>query len=161
MIIAMISSPAGSQNRGKVLVLGFDSPYFNEIQDRLLRESVMKEFITRGYSVIPVMEVESLILEEGINKFRKASQADMKDFCRRLDADIAVNGKVAVAYKTAVKSKSIDPAIPYACRVTVFIKQKDKLISENVFTEGNNDLYGFIKALSIEIAGTAAAMIDK
>lgn len=81
--------------RGKVLVLGFNSQVINEVQDMLLRQAVMRNFRSRGYSPVPVMELEDYIQENSFD-VRSVNRAAMKRLCEAFTADYSLSGSIEV-----------------------------------------------------------------
>ncbi len=90
-----ILSVNGGTAGKKILVLGFRSSAINDVQDRLLRESVMRELLKRKYAIVPVMELENVITEDGIN-LRKISPERARKLAQRFEADYALMGSISL-----------------------------------------------------------------
>lgn len=108
-LVAFHSAALRSQEQrgnGKVLVLGFNSPYINDVQDMLLREAVMRNFKGRGYPIITVMEMEDYIQENNLN-VRSVSRASMKNLCREFNADYSLSGSIEVRRRRLFVSLSL------------------------------------------------------
>ena len=76
---------AQGQGKGKVLVLGFENSSLSDIQDRLLRETVMRDFDQNGYAIVPVMQLEYAMQESRTN-IRKISREQLKKLCLEFGA---------------------------------------------------------------------------
>ena len=75
---ALFSDGMFAKPRGRMLVLGFRSSQLNDVQDRLLRETVMRRLYTEGYQIVPVMEIESVFSEDRKGRIRKLSRDDVQ-----------------------------------------------------------------------------------
>ncbi|HPA72168.1 MAG TPA: hypothetical protein PKY31_07865 [Spirochaetota bacterium] len=108
-LVVVHAAPLRSQEapaRGKVLVLGFASQYINDVQDMLLREAVMRSFRKTGYSVVPVMELEDYIQENGLN-VRSVNRASLKSLCREFKTDYSLAGSIDMRRRKLFVSLSL------------------------------------------------------
>lgn len=80
-----------SQTTVKVLVLGTESKEFSDVQDRILRESVMRGILSAGMSIVPVMEIERVIQLEGTD-IRKVPSSTIPALTEKLGARFCVRG---------------------------------------------------------------------
>ena len=69
----------------KILVLGVDSPVFDDLRERMFREEIMRSVVSLGGEVVPVMDVEWLIREKGAD-VRKCGYESASDFMRQCGA---------------------------------------------------------------------------
>ncbi len=77
----------------RILVLGFGSKLLSDIEDRIVREEVMRGLITRGHPVVPVMALEEYFLNRA-GSIRAMDRAAVAGACRELSARIALSGAV-------------------------------------------------------------------
>ncbi len=96
----------GSPSNGKFLVLGFNSDRINETQDMLLRNYLMRAFMKKGYSIVPIMAIEEFVLEKSFN-VRQAHRNDLKRLCAYFHADYALSGSIEIRRKKLFVSVSL------------------------------------------------------
>jgi hypothetical protein len=77
-----------------ILVLGFKSGYISDLQDRLLREAILRRLVKKGYRIVPVMEMERYFKSSRKN-IRNIDVSELKVLCEELGADYAVTGSMA------------------------------------------------------------------
>jgi hypothetical protein len=77
-----------------ILVLGFKSNYMSDLQDRLLREAVLRRLVEKGYRIVPVMKIERYF-KSGRKNIRSIGISELKVLCEKLGADYAVVGSMA------------------------------------------------------------------
>lgn len=143
---SLLSKPAEP-----VLVLGFNTKLLNDIQERLLRESVMRQFHISGYRIVPVMEIESIFHEEQKRQIRKLTRDEIKSLCGELKAGYACCGSIVP--ETAIVNEEIRSGVKYICAMTLFIREKNKFETITIRIAGEDNLYGFYGALSKKIVG--------
>ncbi|MBP7735075.1 MAG: hypothetical protein KA369_03805 [Spirochaetes bacterium] len=134
----------------RILVLGFDSTLINNIQDRLLRETIMRELRNAGYPIVPVMEVESIFHEGPERQIRKLSREEIMGLCRDMKAGYACCGSIVPEGGKA--SDAIKAGNRYACVVTLYNREKNKFEEIRLSIGGEDNLYRFYEALSKMIA---------
>lgn len=139
---------AGTKER--VVVLGFASRQLNDVQDRLLREAVLRELHGRGYRIVPVMEIESLITEVRRSQIRKLSRVELKSLCAELSAGIACCGSIVP--EDGSRDEEIKPGKKYLCTLLVYRKDRDVFQEIKVTAVGEKSLYPLFNALSKSIA---------
>jgi hypothetical protein len=83
-----------SKPKERLLVLGFDSRQLNDVQDRLLRETIMRQFLAKGYLIVQVMEIESLFHDSQKRQIRKLKPDDLRSLCDELKAGFACSGSI-------------------------------------------------------------------
>ena len=79
------------QPEGKVLVLGTESKEITDVQDRILRESVMRGILSSGMSIVSVMDIERTIQLDGID-IRKVPSSTVPALTERLGGRFSVRG---------------------------------------------------------------------
>ncbi len=67
LVVFVSVSVSAEKTAMRVLVLGTDSPVISDVQDRVLRESVMRELLAAGMKIVPVMELEREIQLDGLD----------------------------------------------------------------------------------------------
>ena len=92
-ILIIVSDPLFSQNKTKILVLGTAAKSINDIEDRLLRESVMRELLKKGFDIVPVMELEGEVQQNGLD-LRNVPSSVIKNLSLRFEADFCVSGSI-------------------------------------------------------------------
>jgi hypothetical protein len=141
--------PLQSRTEDRILVLGFDSTLLNDIQDRLLRETVMRDLQVSGLPIVPVMEIESIFHEDLKQQIRKLNRDDMKRLCGDLRAGYACCGSLVA--ETVSADERIRDGINYICTVTFFNRGKNSFTSITIKATGEDNLYRFYAALSRNI----------
>ncbi|HPC40025.1 MAG TPA: hypothetical protein PLD91_03810 [Spirochaetota bacterium] len=132
-----------------ILVLGFDTKLLNDIQDRLLREAVMKELSLSGYRIVPVMEVESIFHDGRERQVRKLKREEMKSLCEEMKAGYACCG--AIVPETAMADEEIRSGVNYLCTITLYIRGKNRFETVTTRAAGEDNLFRFYGALSKKI----------
>jgi hypothetical protein len=135
-----------TSQRGKVLVLGFNSQVINEVQDMLLRQAVMRNFRARGYSPVPVMEVEDYIQENSFD-VRSVNRASMKRLCEAFAADFSLSGSIEVRRRRLFVSLSL------------YQKNGDQYYSFIIPMGRNSEFQHYCHGLARDIAGKADVII--
>lgn len=135
----------------RVVVFGFASRQLNDLQDRLLRETVLYKIHEKGREIVPVMEIESLFRDESKRFIRRLSRADVRALCDELNAGMAVYGSIAPA-----DGRQDDPEIRdgknYICLLTVYRKSDDRFSEKKLTLTGRDSLYVFFNECAAGIA---------
>jgi hypothetical protein len=142
--------PGSSKPAERILVLGFDSKLINNIQDRLLRETVMKELRIAGYPIVPVMEIESIFHNGPERQIRKLSREEIKGLCRDMKAGYACCGSIVPEGGTG--SETVKAGSRYVCTVTLYHGGKNNFEDIRLALGGEDNLYRFYAVLSKMIA---------
>ena len=138
LLFSIVSFGYGNE-KGKVLVLGFHSRVINNIQDRLLRENIMKRFLKRGYRIVPVMQIESFIQKKGYKNIRRIDHSHMRYLGDIKGADYTIGGTIAPEKKGAPHNK-IGSNIVYICSVRIYHKKKNTFYNYSFKTKGKENL---------------------
>lgn len=91
LVVSLTSIFPGEEER--VLVLGFRSSPLSDLEDRILRETIMRELVERGHEIVSVMELERFFSEYP-KHIRKISEEDLGTLCNKLGASYAVSGSI-------------------------------------------------------------------
>jgi hypothetical protein len=150
LFISLIFTIAPSILLGKpkerILVLGFESRQLNDIQDRLLRETILREFHDRGYSIVPVMEIETLFYGSQMRQIRKLKRDTVKSICDDLEAGFACYGSIAP--DDGSKDNEIRPEKNYICALTFYRKDENKFHELKFTLPGRESLYQYFRSLA-------------
>ena len=162
VISAILAAPLSGERsfRGKILVLGFDSAQITQVQDRMLRETLMRELRKSGYDTVTVMETESLFLENESRQTRKISDGLLKKFCLEAGAGCAMTGKmhpknVRIKKETGIKKNGV-----YVFEMRAYVRETEKFLSFRTETAGEKDLYDFFNKSAEAIAAGLAKNLD-
>jgi hypothetical protein len=90
---AALFVPLYAQTSPRVLVLGTDSKAMTDIQDRILRETVMRELLSGSVQIVSVMDLERAIQLEGID-IRKVSSS-VAALADQLGARFSIRGMIS------------------------------------------------------------------
>jgi hypothetical protein len=133
------TSSAGDRAHARILVLGFKSKLIGNLQDRILRETIMREFLERGYSIVPIMDIEGLLLVEE-SDIRKLMKDNIRKLCVRFASDYAVSGELRIAGGSQYAD------------VAVFRKSDDKFVELKIQIARGQDFQKFCGMLAHDIA---------
>jgi hypothetical protein len=133
------TSPIEVKVSARVLVLGFKSKIIGNLQDRILRETIMREFLDRGYGIVPIMDIEGLLLLEE-SDIRKLTKDNVRKLCVRFASDYAVSGEV----RKSGGGQYAD--------VAVFRKADNKFIELKIQIARGQDFQKFCGTLARDIA---------
>jgi len=144
---------------GRFLVLGFASRQLNDVQDRLLRETVLYRLHTGGRSIVPVMEIEAQFQEDSKRSIRRLSRADVRALCKELNAGCACYGSLAPEDAKKNDDPEIRKGMNYVCTLTLYRRSDDSFTETKFTVAGRDSLYGFFTDCAARIAdavGSAA-----
>jgi len=130
----------------RVLVLGFESRQLNDIQDRLLRETILREFHDKGYSIVPVMEIETLFYGSQMRQIRKLKRDTVKSICEDLKAGFACYGSIAP--DNGSKDNEIRPEKNYICSLTVYRRDENRFHELKFTLPGRESLYQYFRSVA-------------
>lgn len=100
-------SVSAEEIKMKVLVLGTESPALSDVQDRVLRESVMRELLAAGMQIVPVMELEREIQIDGLD-VRGVPSSKVSSLAEKLGARLCVRGSFGGRTKAGVYALTVD-----------------------------------------------------
>ncbi len=150
ILLILFASQAFCQESPLCLVLGFESVQLSDLEDRLLRENLMRELKTAGFRVVKVMEVESLILEGGID-IRKIKPPVMKTVMAGNEPDIVVNGRL-FPVQNSVKEKKLKKGKLYCFEALVWFRKGDRFMRMKKKTAFCGSLLSFFSGISAGLA---------
>lgn len=151
VICMMAVAPADSKSKERVIVLGFNSALLNDVQDRLLRETVLREFHTRGFDIVPVMEIESLLLGDQKRQIRRLGRDDIRNICGELKAGFACWGSIVP--EDGRVDNEIREGKNYICACFWYRKSDDTFREFKITVASGKSLYLFFLSLSKMIVG--------
>lgn len=73
----------------KILVIGIKSKFINDIQNRVIREEVMRKFIKNGFNIVTVMELMSATENQNLN-LSTLDRKRVAQLTMNFDADYAI-----------------------------------------------------------------------
>ncbi len=149
-LCALFCAAASAKPGDRVLVLGFESAQLNDLQDRLLRETVMRRLHTEGYRVVPVMEIESAFNEERKGRIRMLLRSEIRAVCDEMNAGFALSG--AVRPEDGSRGGEIVPGKNYVCSMVLYRRDGNRFMEFRVAAAGGKTLYEFYDTLAALIA---------
>jgi hypothetical protein len=151
ILILLVRPPeAASSEKGTVFVIGFSSSLINDVQNRLLRENVLRHFRSRRYSIVPVMEYERVFREKPESYTRTMNRAVLKKYSIHFSADYAVAGSIEQKVP-GNRRKKIMPGILYTCRLIIYSRAGDSFVVLKFNINGSSNYFRFFERLSEEI----------
>jgi hypothetical protein len=145
-IIIVFSRLPSAMPPARILVLGFDSAQLNDIQDRLLRETILRGFHDRGCSIVPVMEIESLFYGSRVRQIRKLDRDTVRSICKDFQAGFACYGSIVPEDNR--KDDCIRPGKNYICAITFYRKAGDAFYEMKFTSTGRDSLDQFFQSVS-------------
>lgn len=153
VVIAALALSAALQAAPKerVLVLGFASRQLNDLQDRLLRETVLYRLHANGQGIVSVMEIEALFRDDSKRFIRRLSHADVRTLCDELNAGVAVFGSIAPVDGRQDEGE-IRKGEKYACLLIIYRKSDNSFSKTKLMLIGRDSLYQFFTDCAAAIA---------
>ncbi|MBN2159461.1 MAG: hypothetical protein JW807_08705 [Spirochaetes bacterium] len=152
-ICVMVGGSADSKPKERVLVLGFNSVLLNDVQDRLLRETVLREFHTRGFRIVPVMEIESLLFEDQKRQIRRLGRDEIRNICDELRAGLACSGLIVP--EDGRVDNEIREGKNYLCTCTWYRRSDNRFSEIKLRVAGGKGLFRFFSSLAKMIVDEA------
>jgi hypothetical protein len=149
LMVILLGQSLMSKPKELILVLGFDTKLLNDIQERLLRESVMRQFHVSGYHIVPVMELESVFHDGRERQIRKLTRDEIQSLCDEMRAEYACYGTLVP--ETEMVDETIKSGVTYICTITFFIRERNRFENITIRVAGEDNLYRFSGALSEKI----------
>lgn len=160
ILLALMTFPflaAGGAEKKPVLVLGFSSPVMDEIEERFMREEVLRSLARKGAAFVPVMATETLIRSRQNFRAGSVTAAEMKKMARVSGASLVVAGNVVCSSCGKKDGTGIDPRCMYRCTIVLYFAGEEKSISFSLERKGEKNRYQFLRAFSRDIAAALAA----
>ena len=133
----------------RVLVLGVESKQLNDVQGRLLRETIMRQFLAKGYPIVQVMEIESLFHDGQKRQIRKLKEDEVRGLCNDLRAGFACIGSIAPEDGKGVNA--IEAEKNYICTIRIYRKDRDAFEEFTLKIAGEKNLYRFFNTMAERI----------
>lgn len=144
LFLFLLSSLLHSQPaaKNKFLVLGFQSKQINDLQDRLLREELMRELVKSGNDIVSVMELESAAYDENtpIKNYRYFKETTAVFLAKKFSSQYAVFGKISPKGKY---TNFIYAGKTYKCSLRLYSVEKKKFIDISIEIDGSEKYYDF------------------
>ncbi len=133
--------------KNKFLVLGFLSKQINDLEDRLLREELMREFVKSGNDIVSVMELESAVYGENapLKNIRYFNEKTAIYLTEKYNAQYAVFGKIFPMGKTA---NYITAGQTYKCSLRLYSLEKKIFFDISFDFTGEKKFYDFAVSFS-------------
>lgn len=124
--------------KNKILLLGTETSVFDDIQDRILRENIMRNLRQLKIPVVKVMDLEQLIIEDGL-RIRKPAYKKIPYYVSTTNSSHAVFSKL-----TPSKDKFI-------LTVYVYSKSSNKIMAQTKIIDSETDFTILYKELTSDI----------
>ena len=95
------------QNGVRILVLGTQGRNLSEIEDRILREQVMRECLALEIGVVSVMALEGAVQQDGAD-LRNLSLSQRQYFAARFGADWCISGSIEAGLRSDQYCLTVD-----------------------------------------------------
>jgi hypothetical protein len=142
--IFLLSSLLYSQTETKLkfLVLGFQSKQMNDLEDRMLREELMRDLVKSGNNIVTVMELESAVYDENalLKNIRYFNEKTAIYLTKKFSAQYTVFGKI---FPKAKVINSIAAGKIYKCSLRLYSVEKKKFIDISFDFTGEKKFYDF------------------
>lgn len=138
LLLPVCACGKDATSQGRILVLGFQSRTISELQDRLLRESIMRELRKQDYPIVPVMEIERFFREHN-GGIRRIKSSQMQDLCGELNAGYSVSGTI-----TSYRGKSI-------VKYLIYDRMKDTMHRYTIQLNSKIELDQYFKTVTDDI----------
>jgi hypothetical protein len=119
-------------------VLGFKSDYISDLQDRLLREAILRRLVEKGYRIVSLMEMERYF-KSGRKNIRNINISELKVLCEELGADYAVTGSMAKIRRS------------YVFLVNIYESRMESVNRSRIYISGKESFMDYCISLSEEI----------
>lgn len=146
-LLARVSLSAKPKERA--LVLGFESRQLNDVQDRLLRETLMRQLLARGYPIVQVMEIESLFHDGQKLRIRNLKRDEVRGLCNDLRAGFACSGSIVP--EDGKEDNAIEAEKNYICTIRMYRREKDSFEEFELKIAGEKNLYQFFNTVAERI----------
>jgi len=159
--IILCSSVNASENMDlKIFVFGFDSECISDVQDRLLREMLMKRLRRMGFGVVPVMEIESVFRNRKPGKIRRLTEPDIREICKTCTADFAISGSIRKKDRRDGSNEISDKGM-YLVNLRLYDRRENRTFEYERKSKGKKSLYNYYTGLCDEIAALVSGRTEK
>jgi len=146
LIISLLCAAVHAETHSRVMVLGFRSAQFNDVQDRIFREMLLRATQERKYGIIPVMEIESLCLKVGAGRIRGVPCAELARYCAMCSADACVSGSLERV--SGQGGHAVRKGQKYRCKAVIFMNRTGKCVRISRTVKCRGDLHDLFADLS-------------
>ncbi len=148
VMIIIVGHVSAADYSYKIAVLGTKSSEINDLEDRFLREKLMRLFIGGGITSVPVTKIDSLIFENGYN-LQNLNEKQIADISSITNAQYILTGEFS-----RVGNKSFYTIILYHSSEAVFSK---KMITADNYKSFNYDY----DKLAVQIQNEVLSIINE
>ena len=151
---ARLSCTAAADKR--ILVLGLQSPLMDEVQERYLRECLLRRLVKKGCSVITVMEMEEMRGEDLSQRLTALSPEEIREKALKYNAHLVVYGSIGLADRTGTDGMSEKEK--YLCDLNVMEVPSAKVKNFRHTVRGQRDWLLFSDEMAGILADDVAGM---
>jgi hypothetical protein len=134
----------------RLLVLGFRSQVFDQVQERYLREALLRLLIRGGCGAVPVMEMESAMEGKAVNVTRDFSGDSIRETGKRFSADVVVYGYLKPANRRGMEAVSEEGS--YECRLCLLDMESGEVKNFTYAVKGEANWHLFYTGLAERMA---------
>ena len=145
----LAGAPLSPKPRERVLVLGFESKQLNDVQERLVRETLMRRLLAAGYPIVQVMEIESLFHDGQKRQIRNLKKDEVRGLCDDLRAGLAFSGLIVP--EDGKGNSAIEAEKNYICTIRIYRKERDAFEEFALTIAGEKNLYQFFNLMAERI----------
>lgn len=130
----------------RILILGFISSSLTDVEDRYLRESIMKKLNKNGKAIVPIMEIESYFTEEK-RDIRKTRTRDLWDLSKKFGASHIVSGRIIPA-ETLFKTSRFVSGKKFLAEISIYVSKKNLSVKRKIFFEAEGNYHSTLEKMS-------------
>ncbi len=146
--ISLNEAAAEKNVKDTVLILGFQSSSMNDVQVRLLRDAILKKCHTQGFSIVSLMDIESLNISN-MKNIQSYNQKEIVDYNNKFQATLTVTGEVVdLSFNTKLQHTSIKPHNRYECTISIYDAHTKSFKQKRFIINSGKNLLIFIKRTS-------------
>jgi hypothetical protein len=134
----------------RLLVLGFRSPVFDQVQERYLRESLLRLLIRGGCSAVPVMEMESSMEGKAANVTKDFSGDSLRAAGKRFSAATVVYGYIKPVNRRGMEAVSEEGS--YECQLCLMDMESGEVKNFTYAVKGEANWHLFYTGLAERMA---------
>ncbi|PKL35987.1 MAG: hypothetical protein CVV44_17345 [Spirochaetae bacterium HGW-Spirochaetae-1] len=149
-------SPAGAGDKIRIMVLGFRSPLMDDVQDTYLREALLRLLAQKGFSVVPVMDLEAIQNGETAIPLRSMTVSQIRECAVKYNAAYVIYGDLETDGR-GDGSSEIREGRPYVCTTFIYCAGDNTTARLTYKIAGRENWYLFFQDLAAELA----SMIEK
>jgi hypothetical protein len=149
-VILLVAALSRSAPRERFLVLGFSAKQLNDVQDRLLREALMRHLVLKGFRIVPVMDVESVLQGDRRERVRSLTRDEVRGLSRDLEAGYACYGWIES--EEGRQDDAFAEGKRYRCSLVMYRRDRDAFEEHSVSFAGRDSFYVLFEELSRALA---------